>query len=75
MIQTEVIESVESLETIRVDFFTLCVALPELKIISNFELSPAASSFFSSGAWVHPQPGSTFIIFKVSPPMFLIQKV
>jgi hypothetical protein len=60
---------------IRVDFLTPRLIRPESKIISSVVLSPAASSVFSNGAFVHLQPGLTFRILRVSPPMFLIQKV
>ncbi len=52
----------------------LFLVFPDLKIISSFALSPAASSVLSSGALVHPQPGFTLKILSVSPPTFLIQK-
>ena len=36
------------------------------KMISNFELSPTATTVFSNGALVHPQPGTTFRILSSS---------
>ncbi|MFH0930504.1 MAG: hypothetical protein V1890_01015 [Candidatus Zixiibacteriota bacterium] len=47
----------------------------ELNTSSISVLSPTASSVFLTGAEVHPQPGLTLIILKVSVPIFLIQKV
>lgn len=45
-----------------------------LKIISNWVLSPTASSFFVRGALVHPQPGITLSIFSNSSPVEYNQK-
>ena len=44
-------------------------------MISSLVLSPTASAFLSSGAWVQPQPGLTCRIFKVSVPVEYSQKM
>lgn len=48
---------------------------PVLKMISTSVLSPTASTFFFRGAFVHPHPGRTSVIRRVSPPTLRSQNV
>jgi hypothetical protein len=64
---------VESLQVILAFLVILPFDVLVPKINSTTVESPGANAFFWIGAEVHPQPGLTSIILKVSSPMFLIQ--
>ena len=70
---TLVLLAVESLVVTTADLFTCPLKCRAVKISSTGALSPIASSVFFKGALVHPHPGLTLTIFKVSVPTFLIQ--